>query len=80
MVFPNVARQKRGVKGQKRNGGIFIVVGNEKGGAGKSTVFYERATALARMGRQTSVSNSDLRQRTIRSDYRRQSQTFLSKR
>ncbi len=43
----------------------IIVVGNEKGGAGKSTVAIHIATALARMGHQTSVLDLDLRQRTF---------------
>ena len=43
----------------------IIVVGNEKGGAGKSTVAIHIATALARMGHKTSVLDLDLRQRTF---------------
>ncbi|MBU2983180.1 division plane positioning ATPase MipZ [Lentibacter algarum] len=43
----------------------IIVVGNEKGGAGKSTVSMHIATALARMGHQTAVLDLDLRQKTI---------------
>ena len=43
----------------------IIVVGNEKGGAGKSTVSMHVATALARMGHKTSVLDLDLRQRTF---------------
>lgn len=43
----------------------IIVVGNEKGGAGKSTVSVHIATALARMGHKTSVLDLDLRQKTI---------------
>lgn len=43
----------------------IIVVGNEKGGAGKSTVSMHVATALARMGRSVSVLDLDLRQRTF---------------
>ncbi len=42
----------------------IIVVGNEKGGAGKSTVSMHVATALARMGHATGVIDLDLRQRT----------------
>jgi chromosome partitioning protein len=43
----------------------IIVVGNEKGGAGKSTVAMHVATALARMGHRTGVLDLDLRQRTL---------------
>ena len=43
----------------------IIVVGNEKGGAGKSTVSIHIATALARMGHKTSVLDLDLRQRSF---------------
>jgi chromosome partitioning protein len=43
----------------------IIVVGNEKGGAGKSTVSMHIATALARMGHKVSALDLDLRQRTF---------------
>ncbi|MEM7520370.1 MAG: division plane positioning ATPase MipZ [Pseudomonadota bacterium] len=43
----------------------IIVVGNEKGGAGKSTVSMHLATALARMGHRVSCLDLDLRQRTF---------------
>ncbi|WP_425041027.1 division plane positioning ATPase MipZ [Primorskyibacter sp. S187A] len=43
----------------------IIVVGNEKGGAGKSTVSMHVATALARMGRSVSTLDLDLRQKTL---------------
>ncbi|MDF3416246.1 AAA family ATPase [Sulfitobacter sp. M57] len=43
----------------------IIVVGNEKGGAGKSTVSMHLATALARMGHRVSGLDLDLRQRTF---------------
>lgn len=43
----------------------IIVVGNEKGGAGKSTVSMHIATALARMGHKTGVLDLDLRQKTL---------------
>lgn len=43
----------------------IIVVGNEKGGAGKSTVCMHVATALARMGHKTGVLDLDLRQKTF---------------
>ncbi len=43
----------------------IIVVGNEKGGAGKSTVSMHVATALARMGHQVGALDLDLRQRSL---------------
>jgi len=43
----------------------IIVVGNEKGGAGKSTVSMHIATALARMGHRISVLDLDLRQQSL---------------
>ncbi len=43
----------------------IIVVGNEKGGAGKSTIAIHIATALARIGHKTSVLDLDLRQRSF---------------
>lgn len=43
----------------------IIVVGNEKGGAGKSTVSMHVATALSRMGHKTSALDLDLRQKTF---------------
>ncbi len=43
----------------------IIVVGNEKGGAGKSTVSMHVATALARLGHRVGVLDLDLRQRTL---------------
>ncbi|CUI36940.1 division plane positioning ATPase MipZ [Cognatishimia activa] len=43
----------------------IIVVGNEKGGAGKSTVSMHVATALARMGYRVGGLDLDLRQRTF---------------
>lgn len=43
----------------------IIVVGNEKGGAGKSTVSMHVATALARMGHRVAVLDLDMRQRTV---------------
>lgn len=43
----------------------IIVVGNEKGGAGKSTVSMHLATALARMGHKVGTLDLDLRQRTF---------------
>ena len=43
----------------------IIVVGNEKGGAGKSTVAMHVATALARLGHKTGALDLDLRQKSI---------------
>ncbi|MFP7671987.1 division plane positioning ATPase MipZ [Marivita sp. S0852] len=43
----------------------IIVVGNEKGGAGKSTVSMHVATALVRMGHKVGTLDLDLRQRTM---------------
>jgi len=43
----------------------IIVVGNEKGGAGKSTVSMHVATALARMGHRIGMLDLDLRQKTV---------------
>ena len=42
----------------------IIVVGNEKGGAGKSTVAMHVATALARLGHKVGMIDLDLRQKT----------------
>ena len=43
----------------------IIVVGNEKGGAGKSTVSMHVATALARLGWRVAAIDLDLRQLTL---------------
>ena len=43
----------------------IIVVGNEKGGAGKSTVSMHVATALVRMGHNVSCLDLDLRQKSF---------------
>ena len=43
----------------------ILVVGNEKGGAGKSTVSMHVATALSRMGHKVGTLDLDLRQRTL---------------
>ena len=43
----------------------IIVVGNEKGGAGKSTVSMHIATSLVRMGHLVGVLDLDLRQRSF---------------
>jgi len=42
-----------------------IVVGNQKGGAGKSTVAMHLIVALMRMGRRTGALDLDLRQRSL---------------
>lgn len=42
-----------------------ITVGNEKGGAGKSTVSVHLAIALMRMGKKVGVIDLDVRQRTL---------------
>lgn len=42
-----------------------IVVGNEKGGAGKSTVAIHLAVALMRMGKEVGVVDLDIRQSTL---------------
>lgn len=56
----------------------IIVVGNEKGGAGKSTVSMHVATALARMGHKVSALDLDLRQKTF-GRYANNRQKFLEK-
>ena len=43
----------------------IIVVGNEKGGAGKSTVTMHVATSLARMDYRVGAIDLDLRQQTF---------------
>ena len=43
----------------------IIVLGNEKGGAGKSTVTMHIATALARMGHRVGAIDLDLRQQSF---------------
>lgn len=43
----------------------IIVVGNEKGGAGKSTVSMHLATALARLGFRTGALDLDVRQKSF---------------
>ncbi len=43
----------------------IIVVGNEKGGSGKSTTSMHVATALARLGKSVGLIDLDLRQRSL---------------
>ena len=43
----------------------IIVVGNEKGGSGKSTTSMHVGTALARMGHRVGALDLDLRQRSF---------------
>ena len=43
----------------------IIVVGNEKGGSGKSTTSMHLATSLARMGHKVGVIDLDLRQKSL---------------
>ncbi len=54
----------------------IIVVGNEKGGAGKSTVSMHLATALARLGHRVKALDLDLRQRSL-ARYAENRRTFL---
>lgn len=54
----------------------IIVVGNEKGGAGKSTVAMHVATALSRMGHKVGTLDLDLRQKTL-GRYINNRRTFL---
>lgn len=56
----------------------IIVVGNEKGGAGKSTVSMHVATALARLGHRVGALDLDLRQRTF-GRYSENRAVFLAK-
>lgn len=56
----------------------IIVVGNEKGGAGKSTVSMHVATALARMGHSVATLDLDLRQKTL-GRYLANRKSFLEK-
>ena len=49
----------------KTNGAHLIVIGNEKGGAGKSTVAMHLSIALLRMDKSVGVIDLDLRQRTF---------------
>ena len=49
----------------------IIVVGNEKGGSGKSTTCMHVATALCRMGHKVGALDLDLRQRSFGDQFQR---------
>ncbi len=51
--------------GDRSRPGRVLVVGNEKGGAGKSTVAMHLTVALMRMGKRVGVIDLDVRQRTL---------------
>ncbi len=55
----------RGAAGQGGFVAHIIVVGNEKGGSGKSTTSMHVATALARMGHRVGALDLDVRQRSF---------------
>ena len=55
----------------------IIVVGNEKGGAGKSTVSMHIATALSRMGHKVGALDLDLRQQSF-GRYANNRKTFMA--
>lgn len=56
----------------------IIVVGNEKGGAGKSTVSMHVASALSRLGFRVGALDLDLRQRSL-GRYAENRAAFLAK-
>lgn len=58
-------RHQRAVLGQTPGRARVIVVGNEKGGAGKSTVAALIATAMLYQGQRVSVIDLDLRQQSL---------------
>jgi chromosome partitioning protein len=63
MSMPNA---ERSIHPEPTDGSAHvIVVGNEKGGAGKSTVAIHLAVALMRMGKTVGVIDLDLRQATL---------------
>ena len=47
------------------NQGRVIVIGNEKGGAGKSTVSMHLSVSLLRMNKKVGIIDLDVRQRTL---------------
>ena len=53
-----------------------IVVGNEKGGAGKSTVAMHLCVGLLRMGMTVGVMDLDVRQRSLARYIENRSRTF----
>jgi len=58
-------RHHRPAPGQRRRNAKVIVIGNEKGGAGKSTVAALIATAMLYQGKRVSVIDLDLRQQSL---------------
>ncbi len=58
-------RHQRAAPSQTRRQARVIVVGNEKGGAGKSTVAALIATSMLYQGRRVSVIDLDLRQQSL---------------
>lgn len=58
-------RHHRPAAGQRRRNAKVIVIGNEKGGAGKSTVAALIATAMLYQGKRVSVIDLDLRQQSL---------------
>lgn len=58
-------RRERAAPGQRRYSARVLVVGNEKGGAGKSTVAALIATAMLYRGLRVSVIDLDLRQQSL---------------
>ncbi len=58
-------RRERAAPGQRRYNARVLVVGNEKGGAGKSTVAALIATAMLYRGLRVSVIDLDLRQQSL---------------
>lgn len=58
-------RRERAGPGQRRYSARVLVVGNEKGGAGKSTVAALIATAMLYRGLRVSVIDLDLRQQSL---------------
>lgn len=62
-AVPRYERQQRA--GEGFNVAHIIVVGNEKGGSGKSTTCMHVATALARLGQRVGALDLDLRQRSF---------------
>src|SRR5579863_9930467 len=57
----------RGIDGLVMSAGSahIVVIGNEKGGSGKTTAAVHLAVALARMGRRVAAIDLDVRQRSF---------------